>query len=485
MEQKYVIAAMLLLVSSFAGVLLATFSQRVRDVFFFLMVTMSAMTERWDVNFFGREWYRGTTYGIEISIVDVLAVSVLVSMLLRPGQGARRWFLPAGMGIMVLFLLFSALCVVVADPRLYGYYALSKILRGIMIFLAAAFYVRGERELRLFLLALAAIVCYEGFLAIEQRYRFGIHRVFSDFNAANSLSMYCCMTAPVFVAALNSQLPRYLKAACVAAIGLATLSVVMTISRAGIVTFALVMVAVTIATVSWKLTARKLVITMLVLIAAVAVIAKSWETLGSRFTEASLEEEYENRHSQGRGYYIRVALAIVEENWFGVGPNNWSYWVSNKYGPRLGFKFAPYPGTDRMPKFEVEADANVDDPQAAPAHNLAALTLGEMGYGGLVLMVLMWLRWFQMGAVFLWKRTPDPMRRVAVGVFFGTWGIFLQSITEWVFWQTAIYFTFHVMLGVLASLYYQRKKALRAERRQRRMAEEAFDNPQGAPAMSL
>ena len=485
MEQKYIFAAILLVGSGFAGILLATFSQRIRDVFFFLMVTVSAMTERFDVNFFGREWYRGTTYGVEISIVDVFAISVLISMLLRPGVGERRWFWPASLGTMVLFLLFSAVCVAAADPRLYGYYALSKIVRGITIFLAAALYIRGERELKLFLLALAAIVCYEGLIAIEQRYRFGIHRVFSDFNAANSLSMYCCLTAPVFVAALNSRLPRYIKLASVAALGLAALAVVMTISRAGIVTFALVLIGVTAATVSWRITARKIVVSMVVLAATVAIIGKSWETLGSRFTEASLEEEYENRYSQGRGYYIRVALAIVEENWFGVGPNNWSYWVSNKYGPRLGFKFAPYPGTDRMPKFEVAADANVDDPQAAPAHNLAALTLGEMGYGGLVLMIVMWMRWFQMGAVFLWKRTPDPMRRIGVGIFFGTWGIFLQSITEWVFWQTAIYFTFHIMLGVLASLYFQRKKAVRAEREARRIAEESVELAPPAPALNL
>jgi hypothetical protein len=66
-----------------------------------------------------------------------------------------------------------------------------------------------------------------------------------------------------------------------------------------------------------------------------------------------------------------------------------------------------------------------------------------------------------MGAVFLWTRTVDPLRRIGVGLLFGTLGIFLQSVTEWVFHQTAIYFTFHIMLGVLASLYYLRKKARR------------------------
>ncbi|HPU56061.1 MAG TPA: O-antigen ligase family protein [Verrucomicrobiota bacterium] len=473
MEQKHLVAAILLLASAGGGILVSCFSRRTRDVFFVLMVFLSAMSDRWDVNFVSREWYRGTTCGFEISIVDVLALSVLASIVVAPGERQRRWFLPASLGLMILYFLFNVFCVAIAEPKLFGLFALTKMMRGILIFLAAAFYVRGERELKLFLLGLGVAVCYEGLIALEQRYRFGIHRVFSDFDAPNSLSMYCCLTAPVFVAALNARLPRYLKLLGVAAIALAAIAVVLTISRAGVVTLALVLVAATLITMSWRFTARKVVVGAVVLAAAGGVLAKSWETLASRFHEANLEEEVGNRRSQGRGYYIRVAEAIVEENWFGVGPNNWSFWVSNRYGPRLGFKFAPYPSEDREPRYYVEADANVDDPQAAPAHNLAALTVGETGFAGLFLFGLLWLRWFQMGGVFLWRRTPDPMRRIPVGIFFGTWGIFLQSITEWVYHQTSIYFTFHVMLGVLASLYYVRRQAKRAARRAAQEAKDA------------
>jgi hypothetical protein len=39
--------------------------------------------------------------------------------------------------------------------------------------------------------------------------------------------------------------------------------------------------------------------------------------------------------------------------------------------------------------------------QAAPAHSLAALTVGELGIPGLVLLTVLWLRWFQMGSSFL------------------------------------------------------------------------------------
>src|SRR5262249_40647131 len=149
------------------------------------------------------------------------------------------------------------------------------------------------------------------------------------------------------------------------------------------------------------------------------IAAKSWETLKSRFGESTLEQEYGKGRTQSRGYYLRLAKAIVTDRPLGVGLNNWSYWVSNKYGPKLGYSFTPYRGTDRPPSFKIkEGVNNIDDPQAAPAHNLGALTVGELGIPGLVLFALLWLRWMQTGFTLLWKRSPDPMRRVGVGIFF-------------------------------------------------------------------
>jgi len=50
-------------------------------------------------------------------------------------------------------------------------------------------------------------------------------------------------------------------------------------------------------------------------------------------------------------------------------------------------------------------------------------------------------------------------------------GTLFQSMTEWVFRQTPIYFTFHLLLGVLASLIYIRK----CERRARKEAERELE----------
>jgi hypothetical protein len=67
-----------------------------------------------------------------------------------------------------------------------------------------------------------------------------------------------------------------------------------------------------------------------------------------------------------------------------------------------------------------------------------------------------------MGGSFLRLRTPDPLRRIGVGIFFGCCGMFLQNLTEWVFRHLPLYYVFHVMLGVLMSLYFMKRRAGKA-----------------------
>jgi hypothetical protein len=331
-----------------------------------------------------------------------------------------------------------------------------------------AYYLRSQREMKWFIFGLGLTACYQGLLALSQRYLQGVHRVYGTIDDSNSLSVFCCTVAPVFVAAFNASIPKTLKLFCIAALGLTCVSVILTISRAGVVILGIVLLSCALATTSYRVTARKLAISLVALLCAGGLLAKSWKTLAARFHESSLKQEYANNGKLGRGYYIRIAKFIAGKELFGVGLNNWSYWVSNKYGPRLGFRFVPYRGTERDPSTVIPPDSNVDEAQAAPAHSLGALTLGELGLPGFILFSVVWLRWFQMAGTFLWPRSADPMRRIGAGIFFAFCGMFLQSLTEWVFRQSPLYFLFHILLGVLASMYYLRKQerlALAGERK--------------------
>ena len=444
-----------------AGTVLACLSQRVRDLYFLLVLFLVPVVERVDVNFVSREWYRGTARGFEVSIPGMLALCLLLSMLLVPRRGERRAYWVPSLGVMLLFSVYALCNVALASPQLFGLFELLKMGFGLGMFLAVAFYVRSERELRLLVLGLSLAVAYQALLGLEQRYLGHVYRVYGTMDESNSLSLFFCTTAPVLVAAFNSRIPLWLKGVAAGAAALATVGEILTISRAGVVILGAVLLGTALMTMSFRLSGRKLAICLVVGLAAIGALGKAWNTLMYRFEESTFKEEYENKRNMGRGYYLRVADAIAHEQFFGVGLNNWSYWVTQKYGPRLGYQFTPYKGTDREPSQRIRPGSDVDEPQAAPAHNLAALTVGELGIPGLVLFSFVWLRWFQMGASFLWRRAPELGRQLGVGLFFATCGLFLQDLTEWAYRHLPVFYTCHLLLGALASLYYAKNHARR------------------------
>ena len=455
MATKDIIGFALLLFAVPASVIACCVSQRARDAAFFLIIGMAAVAYKLDVNFFSHFWYRGTTRGFEFSVMDVLAIGVLAGSVLFPRPGETRWFWPASLGLMLLFFAYACGNVAFADPKIYGLFELSKMLRGFVFFLAAAMFVRGERELSILVLALACAACFEGAMAVKQRLLGGIYRVAGTLDDPNSFSMYLCTISPLFVAAATSTLPKFVRRFSMLAIAAAAVSIVLTLSRAGIPIFAFIMVGAAMFCVTWRLTPKKTAGLALVALAVCVLLGKQAYLIEARWSHDSLEKEYEDPNKfESRGYFLRLAKVIMDDRFFGVGLNNWSYWVSKKYGAQLGTPYEDYDDLTYVPSKELLPEFHY----AAPAHCLLALTLGELGVPGLVIFSLVWLRWFQMGASFLWPRVPEATCRLGVGIFFCTCGIFLQSITEWVYRQEHIFITFHILLGALAALYWLRKQ---------------------------
>lgn len=507
MDTQHLIALCLIIFATVAGMVVTTLSLWARDAAFFVLVAGSVVTTKIDVNFFSLEWYRGTTRGVEVTGVDVLAVCLIVACVLAPRyKSLPRVYWPGALTFMGLYALYCMFSVATSEPKIFGFFELTKVLRGIVVFLAAALFVRTRRELLILVFALGCVVTFEATLGVKQRYVDWIHRVGGTVEDPNSLSMYMCMVSPIFVAAAASDFPRWLKMLCWICFGAAALAILLTISRAGIPLFAMVMLGTTAFCISWKPTLKKAGVSLVILMMAGLALFKAWDMLIIRFTQATLQEEYLDDQNEGRGVYLRWARAIIEDHPFGVGLGNWSYWVSKVYGPAAGFKYLAYDDASMSPD-EVEIANTV---YAAPAHNLAALTAGELGLPGLFLFGLVWMRLFWMGATFFWirsrdptgrigigvapmkpgewgllrffpfslvryqlfwwgssyrcNRSSDPMRRLGIGLFFCTWGIFLQSLTEWTYRQTPIFLTFHILAGTLASLHYTARQQAKLPR---------------------
>jgi O-antigen ligase len=468
----HMLALVLIPFGTVSGAVAASWFPRVRDVFFFAMVSLAVLAERMDVNFFSEAWYRGTTRGLQVTLIEILAFGLLVGCWVGRRGPDRRVFWPGSLGVMLLYFVYAGFSVVVSDPKMFGAFELSKIFASILVFLASAYYVRSRREWTLLIVALGCAVSLEGVWALKQHFITHVDRSPGSLDHPNSLSMYFCLSVPPLVAFACSGWSRVLRWFCGACAALGALGVILTYSRAGIPVFAAVVIGSFIACASWKLTAGRIFVRTTIVLMAAALVAASWNEMARRFTETTLEQEYLDTSVDGRGVYLRLSSAIARDHFFGVGLNNWSYQVSRTYGPRLGYRFDDYDSLIAVygsKNDKLFANAYF----AAPAHNLAALTLGELGVPGLIIFALLWIRWFSLGLPFLLLPRGEPMRALGVGILFSICGVFGQSLTEWIYRQPPILFTFYVLLGALASLAHSRRQALEERSRAAIEPEEA------------
>ena len=456
METKHVIALIAIIAASCGGLLLTTFSRRMRDVAFFFMAALAVLAGRGevDVNFLGQYWYRGTSRGLGISLIDILAFCVLGATLIAPRYPRRPWFIPASCLLFLVYFVYCAFSVAKAPQWMFGLWELINIPRAMLIMLAAAAYVRTRRELALLVGGLCLAVMIQALFAVNQRVARGMFRPCGTLDHANSLSMYLVTISPVLLAAGLSNFNKWLRWLALGACGVAGLCVLMTLSRAGLPIFAMVMFGTAFMCTTWRITKKKIIIALVITIGSTIALSKSWDMLKARFGSATFKEEIVDIDGENRGIYWRWAKMIIDDDPFGVGLNNWSYMVSKTYGGRVGFHYEDYDDIKTAPE-------KADIPSiryAPPAHALTALTVGELGIPGLVLFLLVWFRWFQIGILFfLGRLNSDPMHRLGIGLFFGIIGIFLQSVTEWTYRQAPLFLTFHLMMGTLASLHWARR----------------------------
>src|ERR1044072_5217014 len=110
----------------------ACLSKRIRDLFFIILVSLSPLIERLDLNYVSREWYRGTSRGFEISLLDILAIGLLVRGILLPRRGESRGYWPASFAMMLLFFVYACFNVAISEPKLFALFELFRMFRGLI-----------------------------------------------------------------------------------------------------------------------------------------------------------------------------------------------------------------------------------------------------------------------------------------------------------------------------------------------------------------
>jgi len=449
MEMKYLIfwGAALVLVPAMTG--MALVYRWFRHVIVFVLILGTMWPELFDINFLSEEWYKGSTRGIEINYLDLLVVSLLLAMMMSAQRDGFRFFWPAGLGLMIAYFVYAGLNVAISEPKIFGVFEWTKIFRGMLLFVTIAWYVRGPAELRVIMLGLMTAAIWEGLDALHLRYVVGVHRVWGTFAHPNLLSLYGCVMAPMMVvgamtsARLGTRL-MYLTAASMGAV-----CVVLSISRTGAAVLPLLIAIAVLGCLRLRFNTVNVALVVLMTLAGAGMLGKAWSTLMSRYSEASLADEYLTE-GQGRGSYLQVAGHILATHPLGIGLNNWSWWV-NEHAAEMNLPHVPYPSREEI-RSGADLSARMSgELQMGPAHNLLALTAGELGWPGLILFSAMLLQWFYM-SLRVWLSRWPRYKWFGLAVFCGLFGMFLQNLTEYEFRLTPVYYLTLLLVGTLPPL---------------------------------
>jgi len=436
------------------GIVMASSSRKMRDLVLILLIIGTTNTAQLfeiplDINFLSREFYRGTTRGIEISYMDFLSLILLVSSMIVRQREGQRIFWPATFTTMLVYLCYSFCVFAITEPKLFQLFELSKIMRGFILFLAVAYYVRGRREVQVLLWALCATMGYETLICFRDRYIYHFHRIKGTLGHPNSLSMYCLLLLPMFATTFFSNAPALLRRTAAVCTLLSIAGVLLSISRTGFLAVLIILALIAILCVGISFSPKNILILFIGFILVCAMVAKAWDSVIDRLGMVSITHEYSADVEGNRGSYFRLAEPAIRDNFFGVGINNWSYAITNEYGMMSGQEFVPYFGTsDIRPE---NSQALVED-QSIAAHNLWVLTVTELGWIGLIIFSVLWMqRLFHTGKAIL-ARSPDLLCRFRMGVFLSMCGILMQSWTEFAYRQTSLYFVVHILMGAAISV---------------------------------
>jgi len=154
---------------------------------------------------------------------------------------------------------------------------------------------------------------------------------------------------------------------------------------------------------------------------------KSVDSLSQRFSQ-NTSADYSLREQ-----YNYEAKSMAEEHFWGVGMGNFSAWSWHRYA-----KMTP----------------NRTESPGVPAHSMWFLTLGELGYLGLLALILIWVRYlFLVLKLFVKKLSYYHYTWLSISLS-GIIGVLLQESLNNCYRHTSIYFMVQFFTAIPIAIYY-------------------------------
>jgi len=369
------------------------------------------------------EW-PGYVYGLEISLLDLLAISLWLSLPGRSHAVPFRW-------PFVLYLIAIMLSAFQAfEPQATAFYGW-QVARMLLVYTVVAKGCAADKRVAPAVLTGMAIgIGFEACDALLQRFVFGMLQASGSFGAQNSLGLATHFVTFPWVALLLAGQRGFRPFGTLFA---GILVAVLTVSRAtiGLEVAGYAMLYVLSALRQWTQRKSMLLFAGLLGLAVVApVVLSSFET---RF-EGHLEPQgdYDERAA-----FQRAAEMMIADNPLGVGANHYVFVANTQFYDRKA-GVAP---------IAASLGTNV--------HNVYLLVTAETGYLGLVTFMAMLLHPLFVSFRCGWRNQKDIRGDVLLGLGISLLIIYVHSYFEWIFVTYQQQYMFAIDVGLIAGLATQ------------------------------
>lgn len=391
------------------------------------------------INFFSHETYRGTSRGMEVSLIYIVAVILLITIFLL--RGPFRIFPELGSWIYLIYFCCCIPSFMNSENTLFSFFELWKMVMIYLVYLAVYTYLEySGGDFDVILYGAAAIVAYN-FLTIIRQHFGGMYQVRGTFPHQNSLAMYMMMTGLVFFARYFNNREIFKSKVFFAVFAMASIALVRTYSRGALFCYPVGGITAVLCSLRGGVSIRKMYLILLLSIIAVMGMAVFLPRVIQRFQTAP------ESSGQTRKNLAVAALNMMKDKPLaGVGLNNWGikinppYTYSQHRDPTRGYS---------------------EDYKDGIVETIYLLVGAECGIPGLF-MLLTWFGYYWFSAIRLMALLRQtPYFYLPVGIFSGLTGAFLQSALEWVLKQQ-INFLWMMMLFAIISYLNRHCRELRS-----------------------
>lgn len=414
------------------GAFACSASKRILGWAVFMIFAFAALHESTSISFFAMSEYRGTSRGMEVSMMHIMAFMITLAMMIK-GK-FRNPFSAKGLWIYFVYLIWSALSFMNAENKMYSWCELWKMIMMFMIFSTVYSWLRNVKDSRTILDALC-IPIFLNFLLVVKIHLQGAAQIAGIFDHQNSMAMFMSVLAPIFFSYYIGARPTDRRKSIYGlAFFCATAAAVRTYSRGALACLPIGMAVTSLVNFRFCFHPRMVGRIMPIVVIGVLGGMLVMHRVVHRFLYAA------ESSANTRVELVECAQNMVADKpYFGVGLNNW------------GIKINP-PYTYNSREWIYALYEKGIEHKDGIVETIYMLVAAECGIPALVLLLL-WFAYYWITAIRLCKKLAGtPEFYVVAGLVGGLPAIFLQSCLEWVLKQTLNFSEIMVLFAILSYL---------------------------------